>query len=216
MHDVLDAQIFPVAINLLVCRQEKLVKHFLGNKEASLASPVIVMEQDLRLHIFKMLIGDGALPVSHVVDQLVHSFRLLVEVDHGIFHAHQIVAFLKHTAEHLCCREVLVLIDCLKAFDAVSPRFRTKVHVRCMHGLSPVGDIRADLVIAFAQRECSRNSLREFLLYAPAVCPFGSACRNTKVDREQRIIQPCLILILLHKTVWISAFYSFNKVLFYC
>ena len=141
MNNILDAQVFPVAIDLLICRKEELIKHFLGKEGASLAAPVIMMEEDLRFHIFEMLIRNDTFPVCHEVNEVMHCFRLLIEVDHGVFHAHQIMAFLKHTAEDLCGGEILILVHFLKLLDAGFPFLRIQNQVRSLYNFFPLGNI---------------------------------------------------------------------------
>ena len=146
----------------------------------------------------------------------MHSFRLIIEIDHGIFHAHQIMKLLKNTAEHFCSDEFFFPVNMGNLLNAVLPCFRWKNKIRSLHILTPVSNILADFVLTLTAWEWSGNTSREFILHTPAIDPFTARNDISEIDRKQRIIDPFLIFILFYKTVRMTALNCFHKIFTNC
>ena len=80
----------------------------------------------------------------------MHILRLQQEIHAGVGHAHQIVGLLKNTGAHVGGDQLALFEELLRLGNGVLPQGRVGALARQvgdLHGVLPLGDIRADLVL---------------------------------------------------------------------
>jgi hypothetical protein len=119
--------VFPIPIGPFIRLQVELREH-VGREEGSdLAAPVVMVEQGIGFKPLNDLLGISNLKVGEVFDQRMHVLRLLIQIEHGIFHAHEVMGHLKCTGSIKNGDEFILAVNGFGMRDGRRPAFIGKV-----------------------------------------------------------------------------------------
>ena len=180
MNDQLYAVGFIVAVNLFISRQDKFFKHSRRNKGGSLASPVVVMEDGIRLYVFADLFRVLKLPVCKIVDQFLGCLRFFIEVHQAVLDLLKMVALLKDSGSDKLSDEIFVPVDLLNFLYKRFPVCVRIIQAGSVNIIFPMGDIFAYDMLFVMDRKASRSTFRPYIRYTPGVFhrPFTILCRR--------------------------------------
>ena len=105
-----------VAVNFFIGRKNKFFKHSRRNKGRSLASPVVMMEDSIRLYVFADFFRILQFPIREVVDQLLGSFRLFVEIHQTVLDFLKVVALFKDAGSHKLGDKIFLPVNFFRFF----------------------------------------------------------------------------------------------------
>ena len=150
-----------VSVDLLIGIQEEIFKHSRRNERGLLASPVIMMEDSLRVQMTDNIFCLFQFEVSDDLDNVMNLIRIFIQRDQETLDLHKVMAVFKDSWCHHNGKELVIFINFISDHFRELPCFiRESGCLRCMQIILPVLNILDQDLIRCMYRECTWCSFR--------------------------------------------------------